>query len=144
MATTTTNLGLTIPDAGENVSRSQINTNFQLIDNAFNGGTDISSYVSATRAGDSIESAKVFKLGKIVIFGIRLNLGASLTGGATIVNGLPVPLSSDNKIVWLSSTSHKDVTAYIHYNDGSIRTYNTSGTAPTGSFVVSGVYISAS
>lgn len=37
MATTTTNLGLTLPDNGEKVSRQIINTNNTLIDNAFSG-----------------------------------------------------------------------------------------------------------
>lgn len=35
MATTTTNLGLTLPAAGEKVSRQTINNNMVLIDNAF-------------------------------------------------------------------------------------------------------------
>lgn len=37
MATQTTNLGLTLPDNGEKVSRQIINTNNTLIDNAFSG-----------------------------------------------------------------------------------------------------------
>lgn len=144
MATTTPNLGLTLPSAGENVSRSQQNANFSLIDSAFDGGTNISSLITAARTGDSIQDAQVFKLGKIVFFGIRLTLSSSLTGSATLINGLPIPSSNDNKVDWVVSTSHKDITAYINVADGTIRSYGTSGTISAGSFVVSGVYIAAS
>ena len=37
MATQTTNLGLTLPEGTENVSRTVINTNNELIDAAFGG-----------------------------------------------------------------------------------------------------------
>ena len=141
MATTTPNLGLTLPAATDNVSRTTINTNFSLIDTAFGGGADITSQLSAVRTGDTIYGY-AFQLGKIVIFGVRLTLGTTLSGSAQLISGFPIPIGTNN--IFAIASSRPDFSFFMRYQDGILQSSANSGSVnANNSITLSGTYIAA-
>ena len=144
MATTTPNLGLSLPASSDNVSRTRYNTNMTLIDTAFGGGTDISSQITAIRTGDTIVCASAYQIGKIVIFGIRITLGSAASGAVQLISGLPIPVSAGANAQWAVASSMAGNGFYIRYQDGNISMPNGSASIASGSSIMlSGVYLAA-
>ena len=87
MATTTTNLGLTLPTGTEHVSRQIINNNMQLIDD--NAPTLSSKETLQLETGVTANEANVWKYGGIGVVSFRGTKRSSTGTGWTKIATLP-------------------------------------------------------
>ena len=144
MATTTTNLGLTLPIGSEKVSRQIINENNTKIDNAF--APVAVNYTLGSNFTDNvtINTISAYRIGKLVSINGRFvfpNTATTVASKVLLTTGLPVKtnVSGGSSIACGKVTTTSDIVLNLR-SDGALVFASSSGTI-SGNFIFSITYI---
>lgn len=142
MASTTSNLGLTKPAAGEGYSLDVWNENMQKIDDQFSATT-----ISLTIANQKITSAErkfAVKVGKVVVVDLSFTVGTDITGATEeLFSGLPAPVSGFRFRLFNTLNNNTPIRLSVQNvsSVGKILNAYSTGGIPAGTYEGQAVYI---